>query len=504
MERQEEISRRSTISLLVDRVEEELYPSHTSNGDRTYSASWASSRTNERQKSNCILNSAHGHDVVYGTVSVLQQPQNVVNSDKHEQVPQNVSMNFRNIASRNDQVTTRINSGSNDPPKLSLEDAYTRDSHLHGISGYGLKNRGGAFVSQEAIPPLHNPSRFLLPPNNQRLQESLLPLRKCNVASRLRPSLLENVAQVRKVRSIGLPSANNLQKLPEHGSHVQTGLSGSEQTFDSLIGIVLNHPMFPLIFKGVRETTTGKTPVMESRTSQVLLERTVEKAEEHETLCRKMGLPNAQRFMNGVDIFFAVFNAAFKSLQSDVRAPIQGPLHAMICASGQRGGANAVSPTNEFSDHFNCQTTVTPEKRAKPSAAARRRLDNWFTENYKNPYPTPEQKVQLARECGIAIKQVCTLRFTVLRSHTNVCLQIKYYFGNRRMREKRKALSTGKQLGKDKKITKKRVSRENSALAPIEKWKNIVLANERNIAQARRGPETGKKSPDGSCSAMVQ
>ncbi len=85
-------------------------------------------------------------------MSVLQQPQNVVNSDKHERVPQNVSMNFRNIASRNDQVTTRINSGSNDPPKLSLEDAYTGDSHLQAISGYGLKNRDGALILKKPFP----------------------------------------------------------------------------------------------------------------------------------------------------------------------------------------------------------------------------------------------------------------------------------------------------------------------------------------------------------------
>ncbi len=185
-----------------------------------------------------------------------------------------------------------------------------------------------------------------------------------------------------------------------------------------------------------------------------------------------------------MDIFFAVFNAAFKSQQSDIRAPIQRPLHAMIWASGQRGGAKDEGPTTEFSKHFNCQTTVIPEKNPRPSAAARRRLDNWFIENYTNPHPRTVEKHQLVRERGIAIKQVCTLRFTVLRSYTNVWYQIKHYFGNRRMREKRKALSTEKQLRKDNKIMKRRGGRENSALAPKEKWKKS-FSRTREISRRR-------------------
>ena len=201
-----------------------------------------------------------------------------------------------------------------------------------------------------------------------------------------------------------------------------------------------------------------------------------------------------------VDIFFAVFHAAFKSQLSDARPQIFARYNFRKCATWWRHGRNL---NQQFSLQFNCQITVTREKRAKPSAAARR-LDNWFTENFKNPYPTTEQKHQLVSGCGTAMKQVCTLRFTVLRSHSNVCLQIKYYFGERRMREKRKALRTKKQLGEDNKnYDEKRWQGELGVCADREVEKYSSRERE-NIAQGRRGPETSKKSPDGSCSEMIQ
>ena len=283
MEGQNERSRRDTISLLVHSIEDELHPTHTYNGERRNSALWAFSSSNERQGGNGMSDSGSGDDVINGTRSVLEQRQNDVVLDNHDRVGQNELTNLRNIASRNDQVATRMYSSPNHPPELISEDAYTRDSNIHAVKGYGLNNRSSQTYPeipsfcQEAEPLLHESSRFLPPPNYQRLPEPPLTVEKCNVAPRLRPRHPENLTQVRQIRSIGLPSAHNLQKLPEHGSHVQTGPSEAEQTFDSLIELVLNHPMFPLIFEGVRETTTGKTPIMDNKTSQVLLEQTVEK-----------------------------------------------------------------------------------------------------------------------------------------------------------------------------------------------------------------------------------
>ncbi len=64
------------------------------------------------------------------------------------------------------------------------------------------------------------------------------------------------------------------------------------------------------------------------------------------------------------------------------------------------------------------------------------------------------------------------------------------------MREKRKALNTGKQSGKENESAKRTGGCENSVLAPITKWKNIVLANEKNMEQERRGAGSGTGSHD--------
>ena len=64
------------------------------------------------------------------------------------------------------------------------------------------------------------------------------------------------------------------------------------------------------------------------------------------------------------------------------------------------------------------------------------------------------------------------------------------------MREKRKALRARKQLGKVSKTAKRAGGCENSVLAPITKWRNIVLAKEKNIVQAECGAERGKRMRD--------
>ncbi len=61
------------------------------------------------------------------------------------------------------------------------------------------------------------------------------------------------------------------------------------------------------------------------------------------------------------------------------------------------------------------------------------------------------------------------------------------------MREKRKALSTGKQLRKGEAIAKITGGCENSVLTPIKKWKSIVLENEKTIVQVQCGAERGKE-----------
>ncbi len=186
-------------------------------------------------------------------------------------------------------------------------DAYNRDSHLQAISGYGFKNWGGLAISKKASPHCTIHLDFC---RLSIIDVYLSRLRRLqNAMSHLAfdHSIWKCVKRVKKVLRTGLPSAHNLQKLPDHGSHVQTGSPGSEQTSDSLTGIELNHSMFPFIFESVCETTTGKMLIIDKKTSQVFLERTVEKVEEHETLCRKLKDSwTSGHFLRGVSRCFQV------------------------------------------------------------------------------------------------------------------------------------------------------------------------------------------------------
>ncbi len=44
--------------------------------------------------------------------------------------------------------------------------------------------------------------------------------------------------------------------------------------------------------------------------------------------------------------------------------------------------------------------------REKYSAKAEKILKNWVMNNFYDPYPMPDEKIQLAKECGISINQV--------------------------------------------------------------------------------------------------
>eukprot|EP00171_Calliarthron_tuberculosum_P014488 IDg14488t1 len=62
--------------------------------------------------------------------------------------------------------------------------------------------------------------------------------------------------------------------------------------------------------------------------------------------------------------------------------------------------------------------------RAKHTPATRSVLNAWFMTNFDNPYPSNAEKSKLALQCGITLSQV------------------NNYFGNRRIRTKRKFISS--------------------------------------------------------------
>ncbi len=101
-------------------------------------------------------------------------------------------------------------------------------------------------------------------------------------------------------------------------------------------------------------------------------------------------------------------------------------------------------------------------------------MEAWFRDHYDRPYPTDGEKLELARRCGIQLNQV------------------NNFFGNKRMRLKRKAMSAQAQVtdnasrsadgGSGRKVD------PSSVLAPQAKWRAVVLAKFPNapVDSARR------------------
>lgn len=104
-----------------------------------------------------------------------------------------------------------------------------------------------------------------------------------------------------------------------------------------------------------------------------------------------------------------------------------------VCYSEFAKGMNvtAKGPSPHVSDTMTgCQAFLRPdsepngELRAGLGTRARRILDTWFDIHFDNPYPSREEKKKLMKICGIRLSQV------------------NNYFGNRRMRVKRKIFKT--------------------------------------------------------------
>lgn len=96
--------------------------------------------------------------------------------------------------------------------------------------------------------------------------------------------------------------------------------------------------------------------------------------------------------------------------------------------------------------------TAAAQGRTPLSERAKELLERWFTDNVENPYPTMKQKEELARVCNMNMNSV------------------NNWFGNKRMRIKRKMLNveigergTGGGIG-------------DKVLAPRSKWNAVVVS----------------------------
>ena len=194
--------------------------------------------------------------------------------------------------------------------------------------------------------------------------------------------------------------------------------TSADQSFDSLVRNVLHHRMFPLIFKGVYETSVGLAPLIKNRRCEDGIRRTIHESDAIEVRARREGVTAATRNIEAIDMFFAVMNAAFNALQSADQPPIPAPLHAMItaCERVSEESRTANSDASSNPQHWETQNNNGNNNnvvRPKLSDEARQILELWFNEHFENPYPTDAEKRELARQCGLQLNQVSRYRNTL-------------------------------------------------------------------------------------------
>ncbi len=96
--------------------------------------------------------------------------------------------------------------------------------------------------------------------------------------------------------------------------------------------------------------------------------------------------------------------------------------------------------------------------RPKLIANTRAILEEWFKAHYSNPYPTEATKQELASRCGITLSQV------------------NNFFGNKRMRIKRKAMALPAPQNSPGAPRSDPSYNASAVLAPRTKWRAIVLS----------------------------
>lgn len=216
---------------------------------------------------------------------------------------------------------------------------------------------------------------------------------------------------------------------------ISGGNDGEQASFDRLLSEIVTHPAAALLMHSAFTTASGGDAPSVDGPSGAALRDVEAKIHRIVDIARVDGIAEACRHSSSLDVFLAAFYSSIKMMRGN---PVQ-PLHATLTACAAKPAVESVMTT-----------------RPKLSASARDKMEKWFNDHFENPYPTDEEKKNLAEECGI---------------HLN---QVNNYFGNRRMRMKRKIIQ--------KKLKEEAASHgapapsyESSVLAPRTKWRAIVL-----------------------------
>lgn len=268
--------------------------------------------------------------------------------------------------------------------------------------------------------------------------------------------------------SLGVHRVSRTQSNMKREDSIQNGKRPRcEPTFMGLVQIMLHHPLLPLIFKGTFEAATGLAPNLEDRRSIDAINRAMKETAKIEEISKNIGLRTMMHDKEGVDLFLVVLLNALNTLRDSNQVPISAPLDSMITACSRKP-ENLVtfkvgSPVRSASPPLTPSFVI--NTRTKLGDDARRILSKWFDDHYDNPYPTEAEKLQLAKECDLQLNQ------------------INNFFGNLRMRMKRKILLQRKTQHFTQSGLNPPASAEQSTLAPKTKWRDIVLSQKRVLSQ---------------------
>lgn len=249
----------------------------------------------------------------------------------------------------------------------------------------------------------------------------------------------ENVEPLHENPRLTPPTSTALREFASHSISDDRFKQDRSSRFEDLVREAQTHPAMALLTWKIFETVTQQEIPVPPHTHSLLIET----QREHERLARIAGANFDDACSNSslLDILFVTLSTAWDKLGESGTALEQPELRDTLVACDVATKRNLVlarpqtysTPPAEYTGAFARALPRWTGMRAsgagrgarnKLSPFARHELDEWFRTHFDNPYPTDKEKATLATHCGISIGQVSN------------------YFGNRRMRTKRKMRST--------------------------------------------------------------
>lgn len=266
----------------------------------------------------------------------------------------------------------------------------------------------------------------------------------------------------------------------------------SADSFQGLVEHVLDHPSLALMVKKVLEAPNNGD--VEVRGAEAELDSVNRQVRALANITAETGsVDQTCRTVETVDVFFAAMMTALETVKNNPDIDMPPALRSVIQTTGDltQGAVDdaslqAAANKDTYPNIFEKPPPVAEEPtepKTKIGSRARGILMRWFEDHFDNPYPSEEEKKRLAIECGIQTKQV------------------NNYFGNIRMRTKRKAMALSAGKGVAVPVIPPISDPSQSVLAPKAKWNHFVMTEIPSAGAHRRLAEEeaggGRSSSNG-------